>query len=111
MDLRVFIKHLTGNVHAVAVLPDVVGVTLYNFFHHPSLACDRKRGVLHCLWLFLDTHSITHYGEPRNLAIVERSGQMLSDLMVIKPDSTRVHTTESIAFVRWLSLIYWNPGN
>ena len=58
-------------------------------FSHLSLACDR----LHCLWLSLDTHSNTQYGEPRNLAILETRGQMLSDLTVIKPDSARVPTT------------------
>ena len=44
-------------------------------------------------WLSLDTHSVTQYRETRHLVILKTSGQMLSDLSVIKPDNARVHTT------------------
>jgi hypothetical protein len=85
-------KHLTGNVHAVAVIPDVAGVTLGHLitflFRHVTRTVE-----LHCLWLSLDTLSLSQHRKTRNLAILETSGQMLSDFTVIKPNTARVHTT------------------
>ena len=58
VDLRLLIKHLTGNVHAVAVVPDVAQITLGHLF---AQACDRNIygfGGLDC-----DSLALTLYGK------------------------------------------------
>ena len=91
VDLR-FPKHITGNVHAVAVIPDVAGITLGHLitflFRHATRTVE-----LHCLWLSLDTLSLAQHRKTRNLAILKTSYQMWPDLTVIKPNTARVQAT------------------